>query len=174
MDWKDVGKGIAAVAPTLATALGGPAGVIVGGAVKVLTSFLGLGDDATPETVQAELAKLTPEQYVELRKQDNAFKQSLMDAGVKLEEIAMQDRASARQIYDSSKTMTNILAGLIVSGWIALNWFIFSAPEKLANMDLILRTMGTIDMAVGGVIYFFFGSSRGSEKLKDILAAGGK
>ena len=66
--------------------------------------------------------------------------------------------------------MTNILAALIVIGWMVLNYFIFTSTIELVNKDLVLRTLGTLDMAVGGVIYFFFGSSRGSEKLKDIIS----
>lgn len=167
----EIGKSLLNIAPTIATAITGPVGgVVASGAVYALKKMFGLGDDAGPEAIQAAIGAMTPDQYVALRQADNEFKQHLLDAGVDLERIDASDRASARSIYDSSKMMTNILAGLIVAGWMALNYYIFSADTKLANMDLVLRTMGTIDMAVGGIIYFFFGSSRGSEKLKDIIA----
>lgn len=175
MDWKDVGKGIAAVAPTIATALGGPAGVIVGGAVKVLSSFLGLGDDATPENVQAELAKLTPDQYVKLREQDTQFKQSLMDAGVKLEEIAMQDRDSARknQAATQSKTPDVLMFVLTVGffGLLALMWWRPPPPEC---KDMLMVMVGTLGTAWTAGVTFFYGSSKGSDSLKSIIAAGSK
>lgn len=167
----DIGKSLLNIAPTIATAITGPVGgVVATGAVYALKKLFNLGDDAGPEAIQAAIGAMTPDQYVALRQADNEFKQHLIDAGVDLERIDAGDRASARSIYDSSKAMTNILAGLIVLGWMILNYFILTASTELVNKDLVLRTLGTLDMAVGGVIYFFFGSSRGSEKLKDIIA----
>lgn len=175
MDWKDIGKGIAAVAPTIATALGGPAGVIVGGAVKVLTSFLGLGDDATPETVQAELAKLTPDQYVALRKIDADFKQSLLDAGVKLEEIAMQDRDSARRNQAATQSKTpDILAAFLTVGFFGMLVLMWFKPPPAESKDLLNIMLGALGGAWTTAMAFFFGSSAGSDKLKAILAAGAK
>ena len=167
----DIGKSLLNVAPTIAGAILGPAGgVVTSGAVYALKKVLGIKEDASTDELQAALTAMTPEQYVALRQADNEFKQHLIDAGVDLERIDASDRASARGIYDSSKTMTNILAALIVIGWMVLNYFIFTSTIELVNKDLVLRTLGTLDMAVGGVIYFFFGSSRGSEKLKDIIS----
>ena len=173
MDWKDLGKGIASVAPTIAAALGGPAGVIVGGAVKVLTGFLGLGDDATPETVQAELNKLTPDVYVKLREMDSTFKQSLLDAGVKLEEIAMQDRDSARKNQAATQSKTpDLLAGLLTVGFFGLLTLMYFKAPPTESKDLLNVMLGALGGAWTTAMAFFFGSSAGSDKLKAIIAAG--
>jgi hypothetical protein len=51
LTWSDVGKAIAGVAPIVGTALGGPAGAIVGSMVASA-----LGTDSTPDAVTAAMA----------------------------------------------------------------------------------------------------------------------
>ena len=51
LSWSDVGKTLAGIAPIVGTALGGPAGALVGGMVAKA-----LGTDATPDAVTAAMA----------------------------------------------------------------------------------------------------------------------
>ena len=52
LDWKDVGHALADIAPVVGTALGGPAGALVGGLVAK-----SLGSDATPDAVTQAIAQ---------------------------------------------------------------------------------------------------------------------
>jgi hypothetical protein len=61
---------LGAIAPTLATAMGGPLG---GMAMKMVADRLGL-PDATPEAVDAAVAAATPEQLAEIKKVEADFK----------------------------------------------------------------------------------------------------
>lgn len=171
MGWKEISSSIASVAPTLATALLGPVGgVVVSGAVKCLTSFLGLPESASPEDVTSAVTSLGPEKYVELRKIDTEFKQSLLDAGVKLEEIAAQDRSSARAMRTSlADRFPDLLATLTVLAVAYLEYIIFSRELPDGNKEFILRSLGMLEGMVMLVFAFYFGSSRGSDKLKDML-----
>lgn len=54
MDWGDIGNLIKGVAPTLATALGGP---LAGAAAKIVADALGLGSDATPGDIAGAIQK---------------------------------------------------------------------------------------------------------------------
>lgn len=174
MDWKDIGKSIASVAPALSTALlgAGPAGMIAGGAIKVLTSFLGLQEDARPEDVVARINALTPDKYVELNKADLDFKKSLADAGVNLEQIAAADRDSARRNQAATLNKTpDLLMFLLTLGFFGLLWLMWYKPPAEGSKDLLNTMVGTLGTAwVGGTTYFF-GSSAGSDKLKSILAS---
>lgn len=172
MDWKTIASSISSVAPTLATALLGPVGgVVTSGACKLLTSFLGLPDNAAPESVASLVAALTPDKYVELKKIDSDFKQSLIEAGVKLEEIAMQDRDSARNMRTSMRDrFPDILALFTIAGVAYLEYIVFSKALPEGNREIILRSVGMLEGMVMLIFSFYFGSSRGSDKLKDIMS----
>ena len=77
----DIAKTLAGIAPTLATALGGP---LAGIAVKAAVGAFGLNDDATANDLAKAVASATPEQLAALKKIDNDFA------------VQMRDRKSTR------------------------------------------------------------------------------
>lgn len=89
-EWKGV---LGAVAPTIATLLGGP---LAGAAVGALSTAL-LGK---PDGTEAELAPLVasaaPDILLKIKEAEKELKLGLANAGVKLEEVAALDRGSAR------------------------------------------------------------------------------
>jgi hypothetical protein len=70
-----------ALAPTLATALGGP---LAGAAVEWISDKLGI-PDRTVEGVTAALSGLAPADRLKLAELDAAFKNHLLDAGVQVD-----------------------------------------------------------------------------------------
>jgi hypothetical protein len=173
MNWADVGKSLLSVAPTLATCIGGPVGVIAGGAISILTKFLGLPEDTTAESTAAALAKLPPDQYLELRKADDAFKQSLLDAGVKLEDLAMQDRSTARHMQETTGSwVPGVLMLVLTAGFFGMLILMWYKPPADGSKDLLLTMIGSLGTAWIAGVTFYYGSSQGSEKLKNILGAG--
>ena len=106
--------------------------------------------------------KLPPEQMVEYEK----FKE---EAAGKLEEVAASDRNSARQREMALHDRTpSLLAFLIVTTFGAAQWFVFTHALPVGSEMLVARVLGTIDMSLGLVLGYYFGSSAGSAR-KDAL-----
>jgi hypothetical protein len=154
-DWKNV---IASVAPALATALGGP---LAGVAVKALAEKLLGNPDASQEEVAAAVQGMRPEDLVRLRQIDAEFRAQLVNAGIKLEEIAAADRDSARQreIRTGDSWTPRGLAILVVVGWMVVQWFLLNHIIDNTMRELIARVLGTLDGALMLVLSYFFGSS---------------
>jgi hypothetical protein len=95
MDLSKIGNLLGQLAPTIATAIGGP---IAGMAVKALAGALGLSQDASSEDVEAALINATPEQLAAIKKVDADFKVQMKELDIDLEKIAAGDRDSARNM----------------------------------------------------------------------------
>lgn len=165
-DWKKI---VGAVAPTLATALGGP---LAGTAVKALAEkFLGK-PDATEDEVADAIVAASTQDLLKLREIDTEYKKALLDSGVKLEEIAAADRASARareiQLHDS--WTPRILATLVIGGFMWCLYFVLGGHVKDLKDPLIAGLVGTLigytSAKADTVISYYFGSSA-SSKAKD-------
>lgn len=156
------------VAPSIATALGGP---LAGTAVRVLSEkFLGK-PDGTPEEIEQVLTSATPEQIIELKKLDLAFKQQLLDAGIKLEQLEVEDRASARQMFMTTRDATpSWISFLVIGVWAAVQFMLFENALPEGSRELILRMLGTLDSALLAILYFWFGSSRSSREKSETIA----
>lgn len=113
LDWKGI---VGAVAPTLATALGGP---LAGVAVKTIaTQFLGKPDASESDVEQAVLAA-DPQALIRLKEIDLEFEKAMASAGIELERLGMQDRVSAREreIKTGDSWTPRAIAALVVVGW---------------------------------------------------------
>lgn len=151
------------VAPALATALGGP---LAGSAVRVLSEkFLGKAD-GTPEEIEAVLTTATPEQLIELKRLDTEFAKHLSDNDIKLEQIDAADRNSAREREKVVKDGAPLVIALVVLAlWCWVTYTLLTAGVvEGADDALIGRVLGTLDAAVTGSLWYFLGSSRGSDK----------
>ena len=82
MDLSRIGGLLGQIAPTIATAIGGP---VAGMAVKALAGALGLSQDASSDDVQTALMNATPEQLAAVKKIDADFK-------VQMKELDIEDR----------------------------------------------------------------------------------
>jgi hypothetical protein len=118
---------LGAVAPTLATAMGGPLGGI---ALKLVADKLGI-KDATADAVDAAVAVATPEQLGEIKKAEADFKVKMKALDVDLVKIAAADRDSARQRHAAMKdaTPTIIAIGTMVAFFSYIGAVTFLAPD---------------------------------------------
>jgi hypothetical protein len=172
MDWKGVGQGILNVAPALAAALGGPpAGMIASGAAQVLSKFLGLPENATPDVAAAAAAMLSPEQYVELQKIDSDYKKQLLDAGVKLEEIAATDRDSARGMQTAAPSLVPaFLTWVVVSAFVSIIAFLIFKDVPTGNKDILVYMVGQLSGIVASACAFWLGTTRQGERKTELIA----
>jgi hypothetical protein len=146
---------LGAVAPTLATAIGGPLGGI---AVKMIADKLGL-PEASVTAIDAALSTATPDQLAVLKKVEADFKVSMKALDVDLVKVAAADRDSARQRHTSVRDMTpTVLAiGTLVAffGYIGAVTFM----DHNADLGLINVAVGWLGGSASAVISFYFGAS---------------
>ena len=164
---KTFGPLVSSVAPTIATALGGP---VAGMAVKALSNALLGHADGTEDEINAALANPTADQLAALKKIDADFKVQMKSLDIDLERIAAGDRDSARQMQRETKDWTpKALAFFITFGFFgALIWIlVFGIPKN--GLEVILMMLGSLSTSWTGVVQFYFGSSAGSKAKTDAL-----
>lgn len=164
MDWKGL---VGSIAPTLATALGGP---MAGMAVKALSSSLLGHEDGTEADIELAMANATPDDLLKIKETDNAFKLEMERIGVDLQKIAADDRNSARDREIKTKDNTpKVLAGVIVIGFFAtLATVAFATiPDKaMPAINILLGSLTALLIQVGN---YYFGSSAGSKAKTEII-----
>jgi hypothetical protein len=161
------------VAPTIATAMGGP---LAGMAVRTLSETLLGKPDGTQEELAAAAAAATPDQLLALKNAENSFKLEMKKLDVDLERISAGDRDSARQMaMQNPRDWTpRALAGVITVGFfgVLMYMLMFGLPAA-GGGEAMLVMLGTLGTAWGAVVSFYFGSSAGS-RAKDEASAGKK
>lgn len=156
------------VAPSIATALGGP---LAGVAVRTLSNALFGHEDASEQQVSEALSNASPDQLAAIKKIDADFKVQMKSLDIDLERIAAGDRDSARQMQMSTKDSTpKILAYFITFGFFgALVWIlVFGIPKT--GTEVILMMLGSLSTSWTGVVQFYYGSSAGSKAKTDALS----
>lgn len=161
---------IANVAPTVATALGGP---LAGTAATFILKALGVdakGKD--PVAVLEEKVKADPTVVLELKKLDYDFQKFLKEKDIRLEELENADRDSARnreiQVKDR---MPGILAVSVSVGFFGVLYYIMTHNLPAENKDVVMILLGSLGTAWTGIIAYYFGSSAGSKQKTDALSA---
>jgi len=166
---KQFGPLLGQLAPSIATALGGP---LAGVAVKTLSSALFGHEEATEEQISTAMASATPDQLAAIKKIDADFKVQMKSLDIDLERIAAGDRDSARQMQRDTKDWTpKVLAYFITFGFFAaLVWImVFGIPQT--GTEVLLMMLGSLSTSWTGVVQFYYGSSAGSKQKTDALTA---
>ncbi len=163
IDWKQL---VGTVAPTLATALGGP---LAGIAVKTIAGKLLGKADATEEEVAQAIVAGDPAMLVQLKQAEYEFKKTLLDSEVRLEEVAANDRASARmREIDSKDSWTpRVLAAVVIFGFLYCVISVMTGRVPNMNDPVIAGLVGTLvgyaSAKADQVISYYFGSSASSK-----------
>lgn len=167
MNWLDTLKSLA---PTVASALGGP---LAGAAVTALGDMFGISSP-TQEKIGKLFAdgQITAENLAELRKLEMDYKNQESERGFKFAELEFKDRDSARNMLITTHSLTpSILTWIIVlitlSAEAAL---LFHAMPANADPIVVGRIMGTMDAALMLVLGFWFGSNSSSQRKTELLA----
>jgi Na+/H+ antiporter NhaC len=159
---KTFGPLIGSVAPTIATALGGP---VAGMAVKALSGALFGHEDGSQDDIMTALANPTAEQLSVLKKIDADFKVQMKSLDIDLERIAAGDRASARDMQKETKDwIPRALAVSVTIGFFAILLYMLVYGLPTTGNEALLILLGALQTAWGGIIAFYFGSSSGSQQ----------
>lgn len=165
MDLGPFGKLIENVAPTIATALGGP---VAGMAVKALSTALLGTPDGSEDDIKTALASATPDQIAAIKKIDADFKIQMKTLDINLQKISADDRANARNYAILTHDLTpRILAFVIVVSWGFFQHFVVTHNVEPGMRELIIRVLGTLDGALMLVLSYYFGSSHQHQQADD-------
>lgn len=167
-DWKSI---VGTVAPTIATALGGP---LAGMATKAIAGALGLSEDTDDDAVATAVANATPDQLLALKQADQTFAVRMRELDIDLERIAAGDRDSARKRETATGDWTpKVLAFVIIGGFFAVVAYVLG--KGLNDMDAAAAAfagtlVGYVSAKAEQVVSYYFGSSSGSDKKNLLLA----
>ena len=162
MDW------LVKLAPTAATLLGGP---LAGLAVSAIGDALGL-KDSTKEKITEVLQSgtMTPEQIAAIKTAEANLKIKLKELDIKAEEIAAQDRDSARRMQIQNRSwIPAVLTVLTVGGFF---WLLIGSAMgtfQLTGSDIMMLLLGVLARETAGVYAYWFGSSSGSAQKTEML-----
>ena len=162
---------LGAVAPTIATAFGGP---LAGMAVKSVETAFGLDPKGDMQVAAAAIVNATPDQLLALKKADDDFKSHMADLGVELEKIRQEDRDSARKREADVKDRTPAaLALLLTLGFFGVLSYMMThgISKDTAGSEALLTMLGSLGTGFTMVLAYYFGSSAGSETKTSIIAA---
>lgn len=158
IDWRSI---VGTVAPTIATALGGP---LAGMAVNAVSqAVLGKPNGSETEIANAIAASNNPDTLLKLKQAENDFAAKMQQMNIDLEKIAAEDRASARarEIAVRDKTPT-VLAYLYTFGYFVVLGYVFKFGVSESAKELVNVLIGILSAAEVGIISYYFGSSSGS------------
>ena len=153
---------IAGIAPTIATALGGP---LAGGAIKLLTNEL-LGEDATEDDLALALQTANPETIAKIKEIDANYNIRMKELDVDLDAMAYADTADARKMATNTNMVPQIvLSATFIVGYLIILYSLISGAVKIQPevKDMILLLLGLITREIPTIMQFWFGSSIGSK-----------
>lgn len=153
---------IESIAPTIASCLGGP---LAGLAVEAVSKAIGVDPSAVQDTINS--GKLTADQIASIQSAEIALKAKAQEMNLDFEQLAVQDRKSARDMQTTTKSFIPPLLALIITlGFFGI--LVGMMTGKVTSSDALMLLLGSLGTAWTGVISFYFGSSASSQN-KDAL-----
>lgn len=157
MEW------LKSVAPTIASALGGP---LAGLAVEAISKAVGIDPKDVQSTIDS--GKLTSEQIGQIKLAEIEMAARAQELGLDFEKLSVQDRGSARDMQTATKSMIpSVLAMLVTLGFFGI--LVGLMTEQFKTSDALMMMLGSLGTAWTGIIAFYFGSSAGSQAKDQLL-----
>ena len=165
-DWK---KLAAAVAPGIATALGGP---LAGVAVSAISDKLLGKPDGTESEIATAMATGGTDALAKLKEAEQAFQVRMREQDIDLERVHQADRDGARQREaNTNDTLTPRLLSMgITCGFFGVLGWLLTQGKPETGGDALLVMLGALGGAWASVVAYYFGSSSGSAAKTRILA----
>jgi hypothetical protein len=157
MDW------LKTIAPTIATALGGP---LAGLAIEAVSKAIGID----PKDVQSTISegKLSADQIMLLKQAEVAMAARAQEMGLDFAKLNVEDRRSAREMQAETRSyIPAVLAVSVTIGFFGI--LIGMMTETFKASDALMLMLGSLGTAWTGIIAFYFGSSAGSQAKDDLL-----
>lgn len=165
INWKNI---IGVIAPTVATALGGP---FAGLAVESLGAAFGMGG-ATEQEIKSkvESGRLSGDQIVQIRMAEEALKTRMKELDIQEQQLYAGDRDSARRREEVVQDKTNRNLGyLVVGAFITLVCVTLLGYAKVESV-LAGTLVGYLSAKCEQVLAYYFGSTKSGERKTELLA----
>ncbi len=159
-NWKET---LAAVAPTLASALGGP---LAGSVVSVIGNKLLGVEDATESQIADAIKKASPEQLVALQEINNQYE-------IDMKSLDVKNTEGARNLAIKTSIAPQVtLSTIYTIGYFGLMAALLSGKVSIPIdiKDMVMTLLGIMTAAQAQIMNFWFGSSSGSKEKTNKLA----
>jgi len=157
MEW------LAQIAPTIATAFGGP---LAGMAVSAVAKAIG----CAPEEVQNVISsgKLDASQVAAIQQAELELKKQAQSMNLDFAKLIAEDKKSARDMQIATKSwIPPVLAMGVTIGFFGILFgLMYGQIQHAPQIDIMLGALGT---AWTGIISFYFGSSASSQAKDQLL-----
>lgn len=153
------------IAPTIATAFGGP---LAGMAVTAISKALGVEPEKVEEVISSN--KLTSEQIAQIKLAEIELEKQARELGLNFEKLAVDDRKSARDMQASTRSLVPpLLATAVTVGFFGILGMMLTGKVDASNPALMMM-LGSLGTAWTGIIAYYFGSSAGSQAKTEMLS----
>ena len=158
MDW------LKTIAPTIATALGGP---LAGMAVSAISKAIGCDPNEVQDIISS--GKLTAEQVASIQLAELELKKQAQSMNLDFAKLIAEDKKSAREMQIATRSWIPPVMALGVScGFFGILFgLMYGQIQHAPQIDIMLGSLGT---AWTGIISFYFGSSAGSQAKTELLS----
>jgi hypothetical protein len=159
MDW------LRQIAPTIATAMGGP---LAGMAVSAISKAIGVDPEKVTDLISSN--KLTADQIAQVKIAEIELQKQAQELGLNFARLEVEDRKSARDMQAATRSMMPpILAGAVTIGFFGIMVMMFIGQVD-SNNPAILMMLGSLGTAWTGIIAYYFGSSAGSQAKTEMIS----
>ena len=153
------------IAPTIATAMGGP---LAGMAVSAISKAIGVEPEKVGDLISNN--KLTAEQIAQVKIAEIELQKQANELGLNFEKLAVDDRKSARDMQMATRSwVPPLLAASVTVGFFGILVMMLLGKVD-SNNPAILMMLGSLGTAWTGIIAYYFGSSAGSQAKTDLLS----
>ena len=153
------------IAPTIATAFGGP---LAGMAVTAVSKALGIEPEKVEEVISSN--KLTSEQIAQIKLAEIELEKQARELGLNFEKLAVDDRKSAREMQAATRSFVPpLLAASVTVGFFGILGMMLTGRVD-ANNPALMMMLGSLGTAWTGIIAYYFGSSAGSQAKTEMLS----
>jgi uncharacterized membrane protein YsdA (DUF1294 family) len=152
------------IAPTIATALGGP---LAGMAVSAVAKAIGVSPDEVQDVISS--GKLTAEQVASIQLAELELKKQAQSMNLDFAKLMAEDKKSARDMQIATKSwIPALLAVFVTIGFFGI--LLGLMTEHFKTSDALMLMLGSLATAWTGVMAFYFGSSASSQAKTELLA----
>jgi len=154
---------LSTIAPTIASALGGP---LAGLAVEAVSKAIGIDPKDVTKTI-AE-GKLTGDQIALIKQAEVEMAARAQELGLDFAKLAVDDRKSAREMQSTNNSWVPGLMAIVVTiGFFGI--LIGLMTEHFKTSEALMLMLGSLGTAWTGIIAFYFGSSAGSQAKDEMI-----
>jgi hypothetical protein len=152
------------IAPTVATALGGP---LAGMAISAIAKAIGCSPDEVQDVISS--GKLTAEQVASIQLAELELKKQAQSMNLDFAKLIAEDKKSARDMQIATKSwIPALLAVFVTIGFFGI--LLGLMTEHFKTSDALMLMLGSLATAWTGVMAFYFGSSASSQAKTELLA----